>query len=147
MGGMKHRKLRIAWSVAWGVLAVLFIVSWVRSFERCDTLGSGRAIQITSLRGKVFLNTDLVFTGGSTFFPSPLVWRVCGYPIELNSIEASRIHPAGNGHRMSHWLPALLAVVCGTLPWHHWRFSLRTLLIATMLVGIILTLIVWPWRR
>jgi hypothetical protein len=28
---MKHRKLRIAWSVVWGVVAVLLVVLWVRS--------------------------------------------------------------------------------------------------------------------
>ena len=29
---MKHRKLRIAWSVFWGLAAVLLIVLWVRSY-------------------------------------------------------------------------------------------------------------------
>ena len=29
---MKFRKLRIAWSVAWGVVAVLLCVLWVRSY-------------------------------------------------------------------------------------------------------------------
>src|SRR4051812_46809034 len=29
---MKYRKLRIAWSVGWGVACVLLIVLWVRSF-------------------------------------------------------------------------------------------------------------------
>ena len=32
VGLMKYRKLRIAWSVAWGVVAVLLIVLWVRSY-------------------------------------------------------------------------------------------------------------------
>ena len=30
---MKHRKLRIAWSVAWGIVAVLLIALWVRSYS------------------------------------------------------------------------------------------------------------------
>ena len=29
---MKHRKLRIAWSVAWGVLASMLIVLWLDSY-------------------------------------------------------------------------------------------------------------------
>ncbi len=29
---MKHRKLRIAWSVAWGIAAVLLIVLWAHSY-------------------------------------------------------------------------------------------------------------------
>jgi hypothetical protein len=33
---MRYRKLRIAWSVAWGVLAVLLLTLWVRSYGRLD---------------------------------------------------------------------------------------------------------------
>jgi hypothetical protein len=29
---MKHRKLRIAWSVTWGIAAMLIIALWVRSY-------------------------------------------------------------------------------------------------------------------
>ena len=32
-GGMKFRKLRITWSMTWGVLALLLIVLWVRSYS------------------------------------------------------------------------------------------------------------------
>jgi hypothetical protein len=32
MAGMRFRKLRIAWSVGWGLLGVLLIVLWVRSY-------------------------------------------------------------------------------------------------------------------
>ena len=35
---MRFRKLRIAWSVVWGLAAVLPIVLWVRSYSRIDAL-------------------------------------------------------------------------------------------------------------
>jgi hypothetical protein len=35
---MKYRKLRIAWSAAWGVVAVLLCVVWVGSYWRHDIL-------------------------------------------------------------------------------------------------------------
>src|SRR3954451_7738148 len=35
---MKFRKLRIAWSVFWGVAAVLLIALWVRSYWWSDVL-------------------------------------------------------------------------------------------------------------
>ena len=35
---------------------------------------------------------------------------------------------------------------CGVAPWLRWRFSLRTLLIATTLVAVVLGLIVWSVR-
>jgi hypothetical protein len=36
------------------------------------------------------------------------------------------------------WVPPLLAVFAAALPWLPWRFSLRSLLIATTLVAVIL---------
>jgi hypothetical protein len=33
---MNYRKLRIAWSVGWGVLTVLLIALWVRSYRWQD---------------------------------------------------------------------------------------------------------------
>src|ERR1041385_2708148 len=35
---MRFRKLRIAWSVVWGLACVLLIVLWVRSYWRGDYL-------------------------------------------------------------------------------------------------------------
>src|SRR5690349_20538275 len=34
---MKYRKLRITWSVMWGLVCALLIVFWVRSYWRFDT--------------------------------------------------------------------------------------------------------------
>src|SRR4051794_35350336 len=35
---MKYRKLRIAWSVVWGLAALVLICLWARSYLRIDTL-------------------------------------------------------------------------------------------------------------
>ena len=35
---MRFRKLRIAWSVGWGIACVLLIVLWVRSYWYKDTV-------------------------------------------------------------------------------------------------------------
>ncbi len=48
---MKHRALRIAWSVAWGIAAVLLVVLWVRSYWWLDSIsgsGPGSGIRIDS---------------------------------------------------------------------------------------------------
>ena len=37
-GRMRFRKLRIAWSVVWGLAAVLLIVLWVRSYWWVDQI-------------------------------------------------------------------------------------------------------------
>src|SRR6476659_6230618 len=36
MAGMKYRKLRIAWSVVWGILCLLMITLWVRSYWQIE---------------------------------------------------------------------------------------------------------------
>src|SRR3954469_25199078 len=51
---MKYRKLRIAWSVGWGVSAVLLMALWVRSYFIRDTawLPTSRiSVEISSLCG------------------------------------------------------------------------------------------------
>src|SRR4051812_45475962 len=37
---MKYRKLRITWSVTWGLLAVLLCMLWVRSYFASDSLSA-----------------------------------------------------------------------------------------------------------
>jgi hypothetical protein len=52
---MRYRTLRIAWSVAWGMVAVLLIVFWVRSHHSSDTLvgrfTSVRSFNVDSIQG------------------------------------------------------------------------------------------------
>jgi hypothetical protein len=42
---MKHRKLRISCSVIWGVVAVLLVVLWVRSYYRIDSCAVPTSIE------------------------------------------------------------------------------------------------------
>jgi hypothetical protein len=46
-----------------------------------------------------------------------------------------------------YWFSILLVTTLAALPWLRWRFSLRTLLIATTLVAVVLGLIVWLLAR
>src|SRR6476659_6488605 len=39
IGGMRYRKLRIAWSIACSILCLLLIVLWVRSYWLFDGFG------------------------------------------------------------------------------------------------------------
>ena len=44
------------------------------------------------------------------------------------------------------WCPVLASMILAVIPWLRWRFSLRTLLIATTLVAVVLGIIVWAVR-
>ena len=46
---MKYRKLRIAWSVAWGVVAVLLCVLWVRSYWWADDVTMPNVTRVVML--------------------------------------------------------------------------------------------------
>lgn len=57
--------------------------------------------------------------------------------------------PQGPRVVISHWLPALIFAALAIVPWLRqlrWRFTLRTLLIATTLVAALLGLVTWLSR-
>jgi hypothetical protein len=155
---MRYRKLRIAWSVVWGVVAVLVIVLWVRSYWRADTavvvvsrssvigFGSGLGSLAATLSVRVpgyFNQTWYIISGangGSGDFQSqylPGNRKVLGFGITQQPSFTSIYAPC--------WSFVFVAGALCSLPWIRWskRFSLRTLLIATTLVAVVLGLIVW----
>ncbi len=142
---MNYRKLRIAWSVFWGVVAVLLVVLWVRSYWQSDSLSHYNSpingITSGSERGVVYLSQTPDIAHKTTprwewrnyeidySIPQP-------FPFEFNLLPASIAAP--------HWFVALLLSIVGAVPWLPLkRFSLRTLLIAMTLVALVLGLIVW----
>jgi hypothetical protein len=131
---MRIRKLRIAWTVAWGVVAVLLCVLWVRSY--------------------------LVYDQVVVYWPKGLVWFFAYsnkgmYIISTYGLLAPQIHAGWWFFGRNRWgtavyLPYSLTMfaVCAVAfaPWIHYRFSVRALLIATTLVAVVLGLIVWKFH-
>jgi hypothetical protein len=52
----------------------------------------------------------------------------------------------GDDLHLQNWLLIILTAALAGVPWIRWRFSLRTLLIATSLVAVVLGLIVYAVR-
>ena len=139
---MRFRKLRIAWSVAWGVAAVLIVMLWTRSYKSMDQLcgpvSNTRIILIGSINGHLLVNWP--------FHDWGYVWNVQSTP--LNSKERTGFHfdiefrRLPDGFAVSQWFLVMISIAVATCPWTT-RFSLRTLLIATTLVAVVLGLIVW----
>jgi hypothetical protein len=168
---MRFRKLRIAWSVGWGILAVLLIVLWVRSYWYKDTL-------IANLFGRNFqANSELVRLSLATM-DRPIgkeMWYAQSKPIgdvtapptpssrsprrssttsptnkqpPIRSFSTTVVNtPSLNvyGVGMPYWAWLLLPAIAAGIPWmgRLRRFSLRTLLIAATLVAVILGLVVY----
>jgi hypothetical protein len=159
VNAMKHRNLRIAWSVAWGVVAVLLVVLWVRSRGRLEVIdipistrfGIGFllhdcsiAVQFGESRKNRLLINELQYvnlagaTSSDYRFPSP--------PLPPPPNQGAGFRLATAYARAPCWFVIVTAIVIAAIPWLRWHFRLRTLLIVTMLVAVVLGVVVWAIR-
>ena len=167
---MRFRKLRIAWSVCAGLAAVLLILLWVRSYSWSDTIlcmkhssgsswfgtyeSDSSSTTVTSELGTIKLCWEQSpdFAHDSWEFRSETTDRPIIEKIELGYLGLkTEMTWYGRLFAVSHQTFLLVAVLLTAAPWLRslrWRFSLRTLLIATTLVAVVLGLIVavlrWP---
>jgi hypothetical protein len=154
----RFRKVRIAWSVLWGAVAVIAIVMWIRSYWRLDTVEvttQSRRLSLVSALGIVkfyhqysddvsgpFLyvdSTDIddMLAGGIRWQERDLTFGF-GFDSIPQPMEIS----------FQCWFLVLAVVSTATASWlPTGRFSLRTLLIATTLVAVVLGLAVWATRK
>jgi hypothetical protein len=154
---MRFRKLRIAWSVGWGIVAVLLCVLWVRSYWRQDILTFGfnakQAIRFDSTCGGFqFAYSDMHGTGfngfkeGFGFLSIPhSLWGFFPISGRDDAYVGFLLQRLTDGFDavLPDWFLLLVIWGCGIARWLPWRFSLRTLLIATTLVAVVLGLIAW----
>jgi hypothetical protein len=157
---MKYRKLRIAWSVVWGVAAVLLIVLWVRSYWIADgvfgPVTSKYGLALSSVPGSLGVH---VYSNE----PSPIrpQWKIASQPYDEWYAGAEKVQFTSSrlwgafyrgqyGYMAPDWFALIVLATIAAAPWLPWwsnRFSLRTLLIATTLVAVGLGVIVWTLGR
>jgi hypothetical protein len=151
---MRYRKLRIAWSVAWGVAYILLTIMWVRSYSHISYLlrvsPAGVSTRLGSGLGRVgFLHGKIV---GDV---RPRGWQIFSVPTAKTmqvadggpfTKESSFKFDLSGGPlviRVPHYVLVSGSAILLTLPWLPSRFTLRALLVATTLVAVVLGLIVW----
>ena len=150
---MRFRKLRIAWSVGCAIACVLLIALWVRSYwcwDACTTRQvAGQNAEVGSRQGWLGININMSSNGSFVqhreySFSTMAVIGESNADWELKAYN----FPQGWAYSITtrHWLPAFAAAIFAIVPWMTWRFSLRTLLIATTLVAVVLCLIVYATR-
>ena len=147
---MRYRNLRIAFSVTCGIACMLLILLWVRSYWRRDRLAgqftSARAFHVDSFVGRLAMSWRVrpqgvapVRTEFSTYNDPEGFWNrnenILGFHIEGD--------PGITFVSMPFWFLVVLTSSLCYLSWLPWRFSLRTLLIATTLVALLLGLTVY----
>jgi hypothetical protein len=159
---MKYRKLRIAWSVGWGIACLLLVVLWVRSYWWTDSancpLPGGKTFLVNSLRGQLSIGALSLFPVISGR-PQP-DWKV-NWKFQITRGE--RFDPpkdykfrqftgtwdqSGVYVQSPYWLAVFVSGGLAAVPWLAWsrRFSLRTLLAVMTLVAVGLGAIVYSMR-
>jgi hypothetical protein len=136
---MKHRNFRIAWSVAWGVVAMLLVALWVRSFDAPELVRGYCGLTnfgFVSQDGELWV---FIFTPGSysprwIWFPGP------------NRVTQLELDYWRNPWFVPYWLPVISIGIVTAAPWLPRRFSLRTQFIATTLFALVLGLVVCMTR-
>ena len=155
---MKYRKLRIVWSVGWGLVAVLLCLLWVRSYSSLDGFaGQINGSELSALNEKGQLRIAWVVDLSDRTYPSDPRWHR-SYDRTLwqnNHIKVfvpkgllAASSSAGLVIWVSHWLAVLLAASLAAFAWLPWSmgFSLRAFLLAITLGSIVLGLVVWAVR-
>ncbi len=146
------RYLRIAFSATCLIACVLLIALWVRS-QRYDKTARLHGEQVRHLNSQKRLITAWSKLGAIHFCvtrPTPNAeWdthfaagRILGFGY-LNEGSSSAL-------RIPYWFTIAATCLVAVFPWtpfFSWRFSLRTLLIATTLIAVMLGLIVWWLSR
>jgi hypothetical protein len=149
--------LRIAWSVFCGIVCLLLVALWVRSYSCWDRVVGNSVgnygLVIMSVRGTVY--------SGYSATNAPLSWSLSSYtnPRQSNGMVIADDGPArrvaielsfgplgfgmgGQSIFVPHWFLFTVAGSLSAIPWFRWRFSLRTLLVAMTLAAVGLGLIV-----
>jgi hypothetical protein len=138
---MKYRKLRIGSTAACGIVCLLLVALWARSYWRLEILERRtglQAVQVSSVKGRIAIaNLDPRTTIGKSYLNveagDAADWRKrghLGFAYYADGLVTAFIAP--------HWLPALLFAAIAIVPWisQSWRFSLRALLIAMTLIAV-----------
>ena len=163
------RYLRIAFSAFCVIACVLLIALWVRSYthvvnrringhalgDHFKSLDSqNRLWQATSYRGAIILSmthqdpAPIILSTNQASAPSPAGWHTANASPQLMGFGFLKEGQSLSA-RLPVWFPLLLCFSLAGVPWifrFSWRFSLRTLLIATTLVAVALGFVVWAVR-
>ena len=151
---MRFRKLRIAFSATCLIACVLLIVLWVRSYPPNGDQSSVRGIFCYSSQGTIItLKPNISWAANPDYSVNDL-------GNDMNLVVTIEPHDSPIGFyaawpsasewvvQVPHWFLVLIFAALAAAPWIRWskRFTLRTLLIATTLIAVVLGAIAYAVR-
>jgi hypothetical protein len=145
---MRFRKLRIAWSVEWGLATVLLIVLWARSYWRNDEIHSSHPTEFYNFR---FTNGILHAVHGIDDMPISNWMCFSYYSREPEPPQLYNGFTEGGGWQLNipFWLILAFTSAIGAIPWiiSPKRFSLRSFLALASLIAILMGLVAVAFRK
>jgi hypothetical protein len=141
---MRFRKLQIAWSVGWGVIALLLVMLWVRSYWWWDSTTFIPEHSLASKEGKLLWDTPLAaIPRPGTAMPAALPPQSGIHSFRLDHIIIMPMDERvgfyrGRARSVPIWIAVVAAFGLGAVVWCPPRYSLRTMLVATALVAVAL---------
>ena len=122
---MKFRKLRIAWSVVWGLAAVFLVVLWVRGLCVIDVIGRGTHTSSTATftwvqsgQGTLSFVRRTQSCKPEIFDGSTEIWHHETYEAKSGNL---RFVWKNNGKNLTVcipiWPPVILALISAAFPW------------------------------
>jgi hypothetical protein len=145
---MRFRKLRIALSATCLIACVLLIVLWVRSYWFIDIVHLPHR-SLVSMTGRLFVAERIDRYGTTDLSQSMAAPRLHFWGTSYMAGEGS-VEPIGIRLILPLWFAVTVAgltSLTSAMPWLHWRYTLRTLLIVTTLVAIVLGLLIYAARN
>jgi hypothetical protein len=142
-GRMKYRKLRIGWSVGWGLLCLSVVGLWIRCLFVGD-FGGGLHAHVGTMRvSKSRVVSLSTLNGNCVITCSP---RGSASP---NNFQATFPHAIANYPKVKIPFSSITFIVAGLgfLPWLSFRFGLRTLLTSMTLFAVGLGWAVYMFRQ
>jgi hypothetical protein len=154
---MRFRKLRIAWSVGWGVVAVLLCVLWVRSYSLVDwvtgcPVSDNGIVEIDSMPGILGCQLSAKSESPSSWTHEVLDgddwWTSVGENGEppYTSRIFGEFGLSNRGGAVPYWFAVSLCAAFSAALWLRFRFSLRTLFIVTTLIAVVLGFVVYALK-
>jgi len=159
---MRYRKLRIASSVVCGVVFILVAQLWGQTKHTSKDLFVGKlpyGVWISTRAGQINVSSLPDVDGERKRLSLPLAPRTQVPEYAGGSLSASELHIHDSmstifGDRTTYatvpiWMLGALVLALAAVPWIRWsaRFSVRTLLIATTLVAVVLGLAIYAARK
>ena len=139
------RYLRIVFSTTCIFACVLLTALWLRSYWWLDSIHAIPNHSVNTFRGGLLFDMPLEISSlpNGPGLEIVAIQHFGEYSFPVDAISVTR---GVGGVSVPFLFPTFITIVLAAAPWLRWRFSLRTLLIVTTLVAVVLGIIVWSVR-